>query len=293
MLIKFSELRDGRLRKLHMQRLQSLSNAYSRRDLNIFDVVGVGENSSFMPELRRIAESYFYNKFSFSQIAILITLLVLSFVFVLFLHNYLFLLSPVIVVLSFNYWNQRLVKARQVEFINEYPAVLLATASNLKAGLSVYSALERAIQLLDEKSSIKSEVQLLLEKVTRGVPKEQAVNEFVKGIDLPELRLFKRAFILVLVHGGKFSRTLERLSEVCRDRDSLIKSANVSTASMRMTANVLLAIAPLLMLMLSLRTKNFWTTLFENNTASAIGLSGASIILGAFFILRKLSDFKP
>jgi Flp pilus assembly protein TadB len=171
--------------------------------------------------------------------------------------------------------------------------VLLATASNLKAGLSVYSALERAIQLLDENSRIKAEIRSLLEQVSRGVPKEVAVSEFAEGIDLPELRLFKRAFILVLVHGGKFSRTLERLSEVCRDRDALVKSANVSTASMRMTANVLLAIAPLLMLVLSFRTKGFWTILFENSIASGLGIVGASIIIGAFFILRKLSDFKP
>lgn len=292
MLISISDYRAKRLRQLHISRLENLSSSYTRREVRF----------THKDQLEDDVESHnglgtfsFLKKgiFSLSQRVLLFLSLCFSVSFIFKMQSKIFIPLPILLGLFFRYLNKRKAKLKQTEFINEYPAVLLATASNLKAGLSVYSALERAIQLLDDNSAIKGEIKSLLEKVARGVPKEQAVSEFANGISLPELRLFKRAFILVLVHGGKFSRTLERLSEVCRDRDALIKSANVSTASMRMTANILLAIAPLLMLILSLRTKNFWTILFENSTASAIGLTGAIVIGAAFLILRNLSDFKP
>jgi Flp pilus assembly protein TadB len=291
MLISISEFREARLRKLHIRRLQNLSSSYSKKDFTKHNFKIEGADDAVMEGDRE--KGKYFGLFSGMQILFISSSLIVSLCLAFILKKIFIVVFSIIPVLVVRYLNRRRVIAEQKEFISEYPAVLLATASNLKAGLSVYSALERAIQLLDENSRIKAEIRSLLEKVSRGVPKEVAVSEFAEGIDLPELRLFKRAFILVLVHGGKFSRTLERLSEVCRDRDSLVKSANVSTASMRMTANVLLAIAPLLMLILSFRTKGFWTILFENSIASGLGVVGASIIIGAFFILRKLSDFKP
>jgi Flp pilus assembly protein TadB len=182
--------------------------------------------------------------------------------------------------------------SRANKFSEEYPTVLLATASNMKAGLTVYNALERSILLLPEDSEVKKEVKIFLDRVGRGMPKDQAVMLFGKHIALPELDLFRRAFLLVLTHGGKFSRTLERLAQVCRDRENLIKSSKVSTASMRMTANILLCVAPLLVTALSLRTPDYWEVLFNNSLASTLGGTGAVIIVGSFMLLRFMSDFK-
>ncbi len=186
-------------------------------------------------------------------------------------------------------------KRRKVanKFAEEFPSVLLATSSNIKAGLTVYSALERSIVLLPDDSVAKKEVKSFLLKINKGVAKDIAVKKFAEDIEIPELRLFRRAFLLVITNGGKFSRTLERLSQVCRERENLIKSARVSTASMRMTANILLAIAPLLIMVMSVRSKDYWKVLFNNSTAFYIGLSGTLIIFISYFILRRMSDFKP
>jgi len=288
MLVSLSEFRDKKIRVLHTKRLESLCANYSKSHPVNFAVEDDG-----VKEGRFAGSNIYKGVFStkeLSAFAILVFFLVaLSISF-----KSKFVLLCILPLLFFvNYLKNSKQKARDKVFIEEYPSVLLATASNLKAGLSVYSALERAIQLLDDGSVTKAEIKQLLEKVSRGVPKEEAVRDFATDIRLPELRLFKRAFLLVLVHGGKFSRTLERLSEVSRDRDSLIKSAQVSTASMRMTGNVLLAMAPFLMIMLSLRTKNFWTTITENQVASSMASTGAIIVFMSFYILRKLSDFKP
>ena len=92
-------------------------------------------------------------------------------------------------------------KDRSKKFNSEYPSILLSMSSNMKAGLTVYSSLERSIMLLPDDSDVKKEVKLFLDKISRGVPKEAAVSQFAQTIDLPELELFRRAFSLVIVHG--------------------------------------------------------------------------------------------
>jgi len=294
MLVSFSEYRDRKFRNLQVQRLEKLSESYAKT-IRVEREFEVDPNTldSTSPSRFLYLENLFGGVFSLREIVVLTALGILIVLACAVLKSKLILFSFLPLFLLAKYIKERKQKSLDQNFINEYPSILLATASNLKAGLSVYSALERAIQLLDDDSVTKAEIKQLLEKVSRGVPKEIAVRDFAKDVRLPELRLFKRAFLLVLIHGGKFSRTLERLSEVSRDRDALIKSSHVSTASMRMTGNVLLAMAPILMFLLSLRTGNFWSTMFENSLASRLGFAGASIVLVSFYILRKLSDFKP
>lgn len=284
-MVRFhSNYSEGMLRKAQINRLNNLSSLYAREVPKISSQVY--ETSSWI----KTFEGLRFTENSLASIAITI-FFALSSYFI--LQSLLPSLLIVGVFFIFVKYKQQEVRRVQKAFMAEYPAVMLATASNLKAGLSVYGALERATHLLDNESIVKKEVLDLLEKISRGISKEKAVSEFATRILLPEIRLFRRAFLLVLVHGGKFSRTLERLSEVCRDRDSLIKSSQVSTASMRMTANVLLLMAPVLLFMLSFRTKDFWGILLHHPTASKIAGVGLMIILGAFYILRRLSDFKP
>lgn len=186
-----------------------------------------------------------------------------------------------------------LAEKRAKEFSSEYPSVLLAMASNMKAGLTVYSSLERSISLLPKENYIKNEVKSFLEKVSRGVSTEKAVSDFASDINLKELELFRRAFALVIIHGGKFSRTLERLAQVTRDRENLISSSRVSTASMRMTSNVLLVVAPLLLFLLSAKNKEFWPTILNNRIAGTMAIVGALTIATSVYALRRMSDFKP
>lgn len=182
---------------------------------------------------------------------------------------------------------------RAQAFILDYPSVLLATASSIKAGMMPYAALERATQLLEEGNLVRKEVTLLLERLRSGSNKEKIVRSFAKDIALPELELFRNAFLLVLENGGRFAPTLERLANVSKDRAVLIGSARVSTSSMRMTANVLLAITPLLMLMLSAQIPNFWDKLFADSLTNTIASTGAMVIILNYALLRRMSAFQP
>jgi len=187
---------------------------------------------------------------------------------------------------------ERKIRARANEFAAEYPTVLLATASSIKAGMSTYAALERSVRLLPKSSLLRAEVEELMLLLSRGTDKDEALRRFGDGIRQADLSLFRTAFSLVLEHGGKFSPTLERLSRVGRDRTILIHSAEVSTATMRFTANILLLVAPLILLMVSARTENYWELFFQHPTANLLASIGLAIILTSYVILLRMSNFK-
>ena len=182
---------------------------------------------------------------------------------------------------------------RAMLFLSDYPSILLAIASYMKAGLSLYSAMEKAAKLLPVGNLVAHEIKLLLEKVSSGVNKEQAILSFAEHIRLPELELFRQALMLAAENGGKFVPTLHRLAVISKDRANLIVSAKSSTATMRLTANVLLVITPVLLLFMSARIENFGEIIVGNKIANALASTGAVLILFNYVMLRRMSNFKP
>jgi len=105
--------------------------------------------------------------------------------------------------------------------------------------------------------------------------------------------LFRHAFALTLENGGRFAPTLERLARVARDREILMRTARVSTTTMRMTANVLLVIAPLVILMIAVRMENYWGSVIHHPVANTLASIGFTVIIGSYLLLRKMSSFRP
>ncbi len=188
---------------------------------------------------------------------------------------------------------EQLASARADEFSADYPVVLLATASSLKTGLTAQVALARSAKLLPNSSLVRKEMDKLIASLHRGTPQEIAVDNFAKDIRLPEVELFRSAFLLVLRDGGKLSQTLQRLALVSRDRTALRSSAATSTATMRMTANILLLITPFILFIVSFRSKEFWNLIWTNPTANFLASLGIIMIAGGYIILSLMSRFKP
>ena len=178
------------------------------------------------------------------------------------------------------------------QFAADYPTLLLASASSLKTGLSPQIALKRAAHLLPNNSSTKKEALKLLESLHQGISHQKAVSSFARNIDLPELELFRTAFVLVLNDGGKLSETLERLALVTRDRISLKSQAKVSTTNMKMTANIILFLCPLILSLVALRQDNFWDLVRYHETANLIASSGLILIIFGYFSLTLMARFK-
>jgi tight adherence protein B len=206
------------------------------------------------------------------------------------------LIAPVVciaAILGFFAHLKRRATRRANEFSYDYPSLLMATASGVKAGMTPLTALRRAALLLPEQCVAKEELQRLFASIEKGESLSKAVGEFGKSVEIPELPLFRSAFMLAAECGGRFSPTLERLALVVRDRTSLVQSARVSTASMRMTANFLLSVAPAITLITAARTPDYFTTLLSHPVAFSCAALGGTLILGGYITLLKMSAFQP
>ncbi len=184
-------------------------------------------------------------------------------------------------------------RKRAANFAADYPAFLLAASSSLKAGRTVFDAFSRATRLLPESSIMRQEIDILLEALTAGTSRESALANFGTSVALPDIELFRQACLLALEHGGSFSSVLQRLARVTSDRATLINAAKVSTASMRLTANILLVLTPAFIGLVAVRTDNFIGTLTSNHTATLLMSIGLGIVLVGFMTLREMSEFTP
>ena len=188
---------------------------------------------------------------------------------------------------------QNKAEKRTMLFLGDYPSILLAIASYMKAGLSLYPAMEKSAKLLPDNNLVAQEVKVLLEKISSGVGKDQAILSFATHIRLPELELFRQALLLAADNGGKFVPTLHRLAIISKDRSNLIVSAKSGTSAMKLTANVLLVITPVLLLLMAARIENFWGIMINDSVANALASTGAMLILFNYLLLRRMSNFKP
>jgi Flp pilus assembly protein TadB len=188
---------------------------------------------------------------------------------------------------------ERRISARAAQFASDYPTVLLATASSIKAGMTAYRALERATRLLPNDSLVRKEISDLLAALDKGVTREKAVSDFARSIRQADVELFRTAFLLASEHGGRFGPTLERLARVCRDRGTLTHMAGVRTATMRMTGNVLLALTPIIVMMIAVRTEGYWDLFLYNPTANTLSTIGILCILLSYATLIRMSNFRP
>ena len=176
-------------------------------------------------------------------------------------------------------------------FTEDYPSVLLATASSIKSGLTPLQSLTKCSLLLPDTSPIKEEISELNKSLEQGRTLEESLNDFGKDHKLEEVQLFRSAMLLANEHGGKFAPALEQLAQFTRDRLTAMRQARANTASMRVTACVLLCIAPFLLLVVSARQDNFWEIFTTHSVANTSATIGGMLIAAGCIWLWKMSDF--
>ncbi len=184
-------------------------------------------------------------------------------------------------------------RAQTIAFAAEFAPLLLATASLLRAGLSPHDALRRTAEGLPRRSTLRNEVNYLLRQCESGTSVEHAISQFARSVPLPELDMFRSAFLLATIHGGPFSATLARLARVISDRLLLIRSATSATAQMRLTGNLLLGLTPLFAALAFLQRGDTLAFLRAHPVAHSVASMGALLIFGSYLLLLHMSDFEP
>ena len=135
--------------------------------------------------------------------------------------------------MSVNWWINRRIRKRVQRFDADFAHFLLSVVGMLKTGLNPVQALESAADSLEDESSVRQEVELMLERVRMGVSEDRSIGSFGEDIDQPEIELFVQALLLSRRVGGTLSDTLDRLAKQIRKRQTFKLAANGAVSMQR------------------------------------------------------------
>lgn len=249
------------------------------------------EKNSRLPLARKLR--YGHWPISPTQFRAIQTLATLILFIPLYLHGTIFLqglaaLVPFIVTGLLD----RSVNKRFQAFDQDYPVLLLSYVSLLKTGMSTIAGLEAAAKGLDEKSLVRSEIELMIERLRLGLTEEQAISSFGEDIAHPELELFVQSLLLSRKVGGTLSSTLERLARQVRKRQQFRQQAVAAVGMERSSIYMIAAIMSLLLGYLTYASPELVLPAFQHDLGNTIFQAGLSLIFFGFFWSRKVTNIK-
>lgn len=231
------------------------------------------------------------SKMQFRAIQIVATIVLFSIVMPFFgyaIWALVLLLTPLMVgsVLDF------CVKKRFTQFDEDYPVMLLSYVGLLKTGMTPITGLEAAGKGLEEGSLVKSEIEILIERLRVGMSEDQAINAFGEDVPHPELELFVQSLILSRRVGGTLSVTLERLAKQVRKRQQFRQQAVAAVGMERSSLWAIAAIMFTLLLYLFFTSPELIVPAFSHPLGRKVFEGGVFFIIVGMYWSRRVTDIR-
>jgi Flp pilus assembly protein TadB len=121
-------------------------------------------------------------------------------------------------------------------FERDYPTLLVALASSVRAGLDPLVALTSAATLFPEGSLLRRELEVFTRAIESGVEEEAAIRLFGRSSGHPDVRLLQNAYLIARREGGSLGECLHRLARVTRQRQSFRRKIRGAVAMQRLSA---------------------------------------------------------
>lgn len=161
----------------------------------------------------------------------------------------------------------------------------------LRAGMPVTVAVERVGQEAQEPARIV--YYEIAQWLQLGLPLPQAMRNVAERIRVKDFDFFAAALAIQSTVGGNLTATLESLASVIRERNLALLKARAVTAQARLTANIILAILPMIMFILQLTQPGYLSPLLDGSHGyQLIGFVVASYITALVTIRRMISRVK-
>ena len=177
---------------------------------------------------------------------------------------------------------------RKRRFEAQTPDALMLMTSSLRAGHAFLQTMQTVAAelpppLADEFAWASGEARL-------GVPLETALGRMVERVQSPDLDLIVTAVLIQLPIGGNLAEVLDAIAETIRERVRTQGEISTLTAEGRLSAIVLIVLAPALALLLHLRNPAYFQPLLETLSGRwIIGGAIAGQIIGGFIIKRMVT----
>jgi len=178
--------------------------------------------------------------------------------------------------------------ARRRRFNMQLPDALMLLTSALRAGYSFSQAVQTVAEELPPPLAL--EFRWVSGEVSLGVPLEVALGRVAARVQSPDLELVITAILIQLPLGGNLAEVLDAIAETIRERVRIAGEVQTLTAEGRLSAGLLIILAPALALALFLRNPSYFQPLLDSQTGHIL-IAGSVVgqIAGGLIIKRMVA----
>jgi tight adherence protein B len=173
---------------------------------------------------------------------------------------------------------------------DQFPVALDVFVRGLRAGHPIAAALD--LLTVEMPDPIGSQFGIVVDEVTYGADLRDALSAMADRWDLDDMRMFVVSLSVQSETGGNLAEILENLSQVIRERASMMRKVRALSSEGRMTAAMLTGLPILAFTILFLANPRFYLDV-ANDPAFVPGYVFLLTLYAiGFYSIRKLIDLK-
>ena len=173
---------------------------------------------------------------------------------------------------------------------DQFPVALDVFVRGLRAGHPVAAPLDLLTVGLPD--PIGSQFVIVVVEVTYGADLGDALHSMAERWDLPDMRMFVVSLSVQNETGGNLAEVLENLSEVIRERQSLLLKVRALSSEGRMTAVILTALPILAFTVLFTFNPGFYLDVADDPFFVPGFVSLIVLYAIGFYAIRRMVDIK-
>jgi tight adherence protein B len=179
---------------------------------------------------------------------------------------------------------RRRIAKRKRDFEEQLPDALSLIASSLSAGHTFL----RAIQMMCEESEppLAEEFSRVVNETRLGDPLVDALGRMAERLDIRDLDWVVQAIRIQQTVGGRLADLLHTLADFIRARDEVRREVKVLTAEGRMSAWVLTALCPFMLLAVQFIDPNYMAPMYRGWGLVVLLATAGMVAMGASIIFR-------
>jgi tight adherence protein B len=176
-------------------------------------------------------------------------------------------------------------KRRLAKFEEHFPEALDLLGRAVRAGHAFTTGMEMIAKESDE--PIGGEFRTTFEEQNFGLPLRDTLLNLTERVPLIDVRFFVTSLMIQKETGGNLAEILDGLSRVIRDRFRIHREVQTKTAQGKLTAAILIAIPPIMLLSLSALNPSYMKTLTGDPAGPTIlGIAAALQIVGSALLWK-------
>jgi len=170
-------------------------------------------------------------------------------------------------------------------FEKEFPEAIDLLARSVRAGYSFSTGLEVVATELSD--PVATEFRVTFDEQNFGLPLRDAFLNLSARVPILDVRFFVTALLIHKETGGNLAEILDNLAHVIRERFRIVGDVRTKTAQGRMTAGVLMALPPAMLVVLRMLNPDYVNLLFTDPWGTYMLVAAAVMqVIGALLLWK-------